>query len=43
MTRYGKIGTEGQVSMKEYDSEEKAQREYDKIVAEKMKKGYAEK
>lgn len=42
-TRYGKIGTDGQESMKEYDSEEKAQREYDKLVAEKVKKGYVEK
>jgi predicted DNA-binding WGR domain protein len=41
-TRYGKIGTDGQQSMKEYDSEEKAQKEYDKLVAEKTKKGYVE-
>lgn len=42
-TRYGKIGTEGQISMKEYESEEKAQREHDKLVAEKTRKGYWEK
>jgi len=42
-TRYGKIGTDGQISMKEWDSEDKAQKEYDKLVAEKTKKGYAEK
>ena len=42
-TRYGKIGTDGQISMKEYDTEEKAQKEYDKLVAEKTKKGYEEK
>jgi predicted DNA-binding WGR domain protein len=42
-TRYGKIGTDGQVSMKEYDTEEKAEREYEKIIAEKTKKGYEEK
>jgi DNA ligase 1 len=42
-TRYGKIGTDGQTSMKEYDSDDKAQKEYDKLVAEKTKKGYAEK
>ena len=42
-TRYGKLGTEGQMSMKEYDSEEKAQKEYDKLVTEKTKKGYVEK
>ena len=29
--------------MKEYDSEEKAKKEYDKLVAEKVKKGYVEK
>jgi len=29
--------------MKEYDSDDKAQREYDKVVAEKTKKGYLEK
>ncbi len=42
-TRYGKIGTEGQMSMKEYESEDKAKKEYDKLVAEKSKKGYVEK
>ena len=42
-TRYGKIGTDGQISMKDYDSAEKAKREYEKVVAEKTKKGYAEK
>jgi predicted DNA-binding WGR domain protein len=39
-TTYGRIGTDGQTSMKEYDSEEKAKKEYDKLVAEKTKKGY---
>ncbi len=39
-TTYGRIGTEGQSSLKEYDSEEKAQKEYEKLVAEKVKKGY---
>ena len=42
-TTYGRIGTDGQTSLKEYDSEEKAQKEYDKLVAEKTKKGYLEK
>jgi predicted DNA-binding WGR domain protein len=42
-TRYGKIGTDGQQSLKEYDSEAKAKVEYDKLVAEKVKKGYLEK
>lgn len=42
-TRYGKIGTDGQISMKEYDSEAKSRAEYEKLIAEKTKKGYAEK
>jgi predicted DNA-binding WGR domain protein len=42
-TRYGRIGTPGSETMKEYDSEEKAKKEYDKLVAEKVKKGYEEK
>ncbi len=39
-TTYGRIGTDGQTSMKEWGSEEKAQKEYDKLIAEKVKKGY---
>lgn len=42
-TRYGKIGTDGQSSMKEWPNEAKAKAEYDKLVAEKTKKGYVEK
>ena len=42
-TRYGKIGTDGQQSLKEYDSAAKAEAEYKKLVAEKTKKGYVEK
>jgi predicted DNA-binding WGR domain protein len=42
-TRYGKIGTDGQQSLKEYDSAAKAEAEYKKLVAEKTKKGYLEK
>jgi DNA ligase-1 len=42
-TRYGKIGTDGQVTQKDYDSEAKAQAEAARLVAEKTKKGYAEK
>ncbi len=42
-TRYGKIGTDGQQSLKEYDTAAKAKIEYDKLVAEKTKKGYLEK
>jgi predicted DNA-binding WGR domain protein len=39
-TTYGRIGTNGQTSMKEYDSTDKAKKEYDKLIAEKVKKGY---
>jgi predicted DNA-binding WGR domain protein len=42
-TRYGKIGTDGQSSMKEFDSDAKAKAQYDKLVAEKTGKGYLEK
>ena len=41
ITTYGRIGTDGQSTMKEYDSEEQAQKEYDKLIASKVKKGYA--
>ena len=39
-TRWGKIGTDGQEKTKDFGSEEKAQKEYDKLVEEKTKKGY---
>jgi predicted DNA-binding WGR domain protein len=39
-TTYGKIGTDGQTSVKDWDSEDKAKKEYDKLVSEKTKKGY---
>jgi DNA ligase-1 len=42
-TRYGKIGTGGQQTLKEFDDDAKANKEYDKLVAEKTKKGYEEK
>jgi predicted DNA-binding WGR domain protein len=42
MTRYGKIGADGQETMKEFDSDAKAKKEYDKLVGEKTKKGYVE-
>jgi predicted DNA-binding WGR domain protein len=42
-TKYGKIGTAGQQTLKEFDSDEKANKEYDKLVNEKTKKGYEEK
>ncbi|MBX3234483.1 MAG: WGR domain-containing protein [Labilithrix sp.] len=41
-TRYGKIGTDGQSTTKTFDSPAKAQKEYDKLVTEKTKKGYEE-
>jgi uncharacterized protein (TIGR02996 family) len=39
-TTYGKIGTDGQSTTKEFDSPERAKKEYDKLIAEKVKKGY---
>ena len=41
-TRYGKIGTSGQQTLKEFGDAAAAQKEYDKLVAEKTKKGYVE-
>ena len=41
-TRYGKIGTAGQETVKEHDSKSEAFKEYDKLVTEKTKKGYRE-
>jgi len=42
-TKYGRIGTDGQETVKEFDTLDKAKKEYEKIVAEKVKKGYVEK
>ena len=42
-TRYGKIGTPGQATLKEFDTKAQAFKEFDKLVAEKTKKGYEEK
>ena len=39
---FGKIGTKGQSKTKSFPSAEKAQKEYDKLVAEKTGKGYVE-
>ncbi len=39
-TKYGKVGTDGQETIKEWDSDDKAKKEYDKLIAEKVKKGY---
>ncbi len=39
-TTYGKIGSAGQRSVKELESAAEAKKEHDKLVAEKLKKGY---
>lgn len=39
---WGRIGTAGQTQTKSFDSAEKSQKEHDKLVAEKTKKGYLE-
>lgn len=38
--RYGRIGTNGLTQTKSYGSPEAANKEHDKLVAEKLKKGY---
>ncbi len=43
VTQYGRIGSAGQETKKDFGSPEKAQKEHDKLVAEKLRKGYAEK
>ncbi len=40
-TTWGKIGTAGQATTKSFPSDDKARQEYDKLIAEKVKKGYA--
>jgi DNA ligase 1 len=42
-TNWGKIGTAGQTKTKGFADEAKAKKEYDKLLAEKTGKGYAEK
>jgi DNA ligase-1 len=42
-TRYGKIGTDGQTTQKDWPDEAKAQAEADKLINEKTRKGYLEK
>ncbi len=42
-TNWGKIGTDGQTKAKPFPDEAKAQKEYDKLIAEKTGKGYVEK
>lgn len=38
--KWGRIGTDGQTQVKKFASADKAQAEHDKLVAEKVKKGY---
>ena len=40
--RWGRIGTAGQSQTKQFASDEKAHQEYEKLVDEKLKKGYLE-
>jgi predicted DNA-binding WGR domain protein len=40
---YGKTGTDGQTSVKEFDSPDECKKAAEKIIAEKTKKGYTEK
>jgi len=42
MTKYGRIGSSGSQTVKDFGTDEKVAKEYDKIVAEKTKKGYEE-
>src|SRR5689334_7399186 len=39
-TTYGKIGSKGQTTIKTFSSEAEARKEHDKLIAEKVKKGY---
>ena len=40
--RWGRLGTDGQTQQKSFPTAAKAQSEHDKLVAEKVKKGYTE-
>jgi predicted DNA-binding WGR domain protein len=40
--RYGRYGTAGQSQMKVFDSDDAARQSFEKLVAEKLKKGYVE-
>ena len=42
-THYGRIGTEGRSTTKTYDSPKEAAEAAEKIIAEKVAEGYAEK
>jgi predicted DNA-binding WGR domain protein len=41
--KYGKIGTNGQTASKEFDSDDACQKAADKVIKEKLGKGYVEK
>ena len=41
-TRYGKIGTDGQVSCVPYTDDDEANKAAEKIIKSKIKKGYVE-
>ena len=41
--RFGKLGVQGQTTVKEFDTEAEAVKHADKMIAEKTKKGYEEK
>jgi predicted DNA-binding WGR domain protein len=42
VVHFGRIGTKGQTLIKSLDSPERASREAEKLVAEKLRKGYQE-
>jgi len=42
LTHYGRIGTDGQNTAKECGSEDDAKKTYDKLINQKLKKGYLE-
>ncbi|WP_034303696.1 AAA domain-containing protein [Herbaspirillum sp. RV1423] len=39
---YGRLGSNGQTILKQFDSPERAQREMEKLVSEKLRKGYVD-
>ncbi len=41
--RFGRLGTDGQSQTKKFESSDQAKREANKLIGEKVKKGYAEK
>jgi len=41
-THFGRIGTDGQSSIKTFDSSEKAQKKAESLIRSKLKKGYVE-